>query len=132
MSRIAHTVLDSAHHYASNIRNGPHVICADEPAALGGEGSGASPYQLLLSSLAACTAATLRMYADRKGWQLGTIHIDLELHKDSDASTGTIKRVISFSEVLSSEQRERLAAIAQKTPVTRTLMAGAPIETELA
>ena len=131
MPRIAHTVLDSAEHYASTIHNGPHVLTADEPVALGGKGSGASPYQLLLSGLAACTAATLRMYADRKGWTLGTIHVDLELDKDTEASTGTIKRVISFSEPLSEEQKSKLAAIAEKTPVTRTIRAGAPIATEL-
>lgn len=131
MARIAHTVLDSTEGLASVIHNGPHRVTADEPNTVGGQDAGATPYQLLLSGLGACTAATLRMYADRKGWKLGTIHIDLELHKESEDQTGAIRRVITFSEVLTREQREKLAAIAEKTPVTRTLRAGTPIATEL-
>jgi putative redox protein len=97
MARIAHSVLDSTDHYAVAIKNGRHSLSADEPTAAGGADSGSAPYQLLLSSLGACTSITLRMYADRKGWRLGTIHIDLELHKDDESDTGTIRRTISFS-----------------------------------
>ena len=131
MSRIAHTILDSTEAVASVIKNGPHQLRADEPENNGGQGSGATPYQLLLSGLGACTAATLRMYADRKGWKLGTIHVDLELHKQDEKETGTIKRFISFSEPLTDEQKTRLGEIAEKTPVTRTIKAGAPIATEI-
>ncbi len=131
MTRIAHTIVDSAEGLASIVKNGPHSLAADEPRSLGGTESGSTPYQLLLSALGACTAATLRMYADRKGWKLGAIHVDLELHKDSEEQTGTIKRFLSFGEKLSDEQKSKIAAIAEKTPVTRTIKAGAPIETEL-
>ncbi|HKP55353.1 MAG TPA: OsmC family protein [Polyangiales bacterium] len=131
VTRIAHSVLDSAQGLRVEIQNGRHRLTADEPVSAGGGDAGPSPYQLLLSSLAACTAMTLRMYADRKGWTLGNIHVDLELHKDGEDSTGTIKRVLSFSAPLSEEQRQKLAAIAEKTPVTRTVRAGAPIATEI-
>jgi len=131
VARIAHTVLDSAEHYVCQIRSGTHVVTADEPVALGGTDAGPSPYQLLLSGLAACTSITLRMYADRKSWKLGTIHVDVELHKESQEDTGKIKRVISFSESLGDEQRAKLLEISEKTPVTRTIKAGAPITTEL-
>jgi putative redox protein len=131
VTRIVHTVLDSAEHYACRITSGKHQITADEPVAVGGTDSGPSPYQLFLSGLAACTSITLRMYADRKGWKLGTIHVDLELHKEGNDDTGKIKRVISFSEPLSAEQRSKLLEISEKTPVTRTVKAGAPITTEL-
>lgn len=131
MTRIAHSVLDSAEHYAATIQSGKHRVTADEPVAIGGTDTGPSPYQLVLSGLAACTSITLRMYADRKGWKLGNIHVDLELHKESEQDTGSIKRVISFGAQLDDEQRSKLAAIAEKTPVTRTIKAGAPITTEL-
>lgn len=131
MSRIAHTVLDLAHGYAATIRAGRHTLSADEPTSHGGTDTGPTPYQLVLAGLAACTAITLRMYADKKEWQLGTIHVDLTLHKDSLEDTGHIERVISFSESLSEDQRAKLAAIAEKTPVTKTIKAGAPIETTL-
>jgi putative redox protein len=131
VTRTAHTILESKEHYVATIRNGKHQLTADEPVAIGGTDTGSSPYQLLLSGLGACTAITLRMYADRKGWALGTIKVDLELHKQNEQDTGTIKRVITFSEALTDEQRSKLAAIAEKTPVTRTIRAGAPITTEL-
>jgi putative redox protein len=131
VSRIAHTILDLPRGYAATLRAGQHTLTADEPTSLGGTDTGPSPYQLLLASLAACTAITLRMYADRKGWQLGTIHLDLELFKDSSDSTGRIERVISFSETLDRDKLTRLAEIAEKTPVTRTIQAGAPITTQL-
>ncbi|HYS74507.1 MAG TPA: OsmC family protein, partial [Burkholderiales bacterium] len=98
-------------------------------ASRGGTDTGPSPYELLLAGLGACTAITLRMYAERKGWQLGTIHVDLELHKDDEGDTGRIARVVSFSAPLQPEQRARLAEIAEKTPVTRTIKAGAVIDT---
>jgi putative redox protein len=131
VTRIAHSVLDSAQGLSAEIQNGRHRLTSDEPVALGGTDAGPAPYQLLLSSLAACTAMTLRMYADRKGWTLGNIHVDVELHKDTEDSTGTIKRVLSFSAPLSDEQKQKLAAIAEKTPVTRTIKTGASIATEL-
>lgn len=129
MSRIAHTTLDSAAGYATVIQAGHHRLTSDEPAAIGGSDTGPAPYQLLLASLAACSAITLRMYGDRKGWQLGTIHVELELHKDTPDSTGRIERVMSFGASLTDEQRAKLAEIVEKTPVTRTLRAGTPIAT---
>lgn len=118
--RIAHTVLDSTTGYAAIIRAGHHHLTADEPASLGGTDTGPAPYQLLLSGLAACTAITLRMVAERKGWALGTIHVDLELHKDTEDSTGRIAGGVSFSQPLSDEQRAKLTAVVAKTPVTRS------------
>ncbi len=129
MPRIAHTVIDNAAGYATAVRAGRHKLNADEPASRGGTDTGPSPYELLLAGLGACTAITLRMYADRKGWQLGTIHVDLELHKDGEGDTGRIARVVSFSATLQPEQKARLAEIAEKTPVTRTIKAGATIDT---
>src|SRR6266699_679503 len=90
MPRIAHAVLDSAAGYATAVRAGRHPLNADEPASRGGTDTGPSPYELLLAGLGACTAITLRMYAERKGWQLETIHVDLELHKDDEGDTGRI------------------------------------------
>src|SRR6267378_2187750 len=84
MPRIAHALLDSETGYAAVIRAGRHELTADEPSLRGGTDTGPAPYELLLASLAACTAITLRMVAARKGWELGSIHVDLELHKDAE------------------------------------------------
>src|SRR5258706_23302 len=127
MTRIAHTTLDSVTGYACVIHAGRHELTADESTARGGTDTGPAPYQLLLSSLAACTAITLRMVAARKGWELGSIHVDVELHKDDGADR--IARAITLSAPLSAEQKATLADIVEKTPVTKTIKAGAPIET---
>ena len=106
--------------FAQDIRARTHRLVADEPQSLGGTDSGPAPYELLLSGLAACTAITLRMYADRKGWDLGQIKVHLKfLHRGDD--TGTIDRVVALSAPLTPEQTARLAEICEKTPVTKTV-----------
>jgi putative redox protein len=132
MARIAHAALDSATGYAANIRTGHHHLTADEPTAIGGTDTGPAPFQLLLAGLAACTSITLRMYADRKGWPLGAIHVELDYFKETDEAPAQIRRIVKFSEPLTQEQRARLAEIAEKTPVTKALKSGVPIETTFA
>ena len=130
MPRIAHALLDSETGYACVIRAGRHQLTADESTARGGTDTGPAPYQLLLSGLAACTAITLRMVAARKGWELGSIHVDLELHKDAEGGRDRITRAISLTGPLDDRQKAALADIAEKTPVTKTIKAGATIETK--
>ena len=129
MPRIAHAVLDSQAGDACVIRARRHTLKADEAVSHGGTDTGPAPYEILVSALAACTAITLRMVAQRKGWELGVIHVDVELEKDA-AGADHIARTVSFGAALSDEQRATLAEIAEKTPVTRTIKAGAPVETK--
>ena len=105
-----------------------HLIASDEPERRGGTNTGAPPFDLLLGSLGACTAITLRMYADRKGWKLGTIDVMLRLVKEGDAPM-RIERKISVTETLDGEQHAKLLEIADKTPVTKALAAGVAIHT---
>ena len=116
--------------YSQLVRAGHHALTADEPAALGGADAGPTPYQLLLASLAACTAITLEMYAARKGWELGAVHVDLEIVRDGEVER--IERTIVLEPKVTEEQRARLAEIAEKTPVTKTLKRGTTIVTKLA
>jgi len=129
MPRIAHAALDSQTGDACVIRAGRYTLTADESASHGGTDTGPAPYQLLVSALAACTAITLRMVAARKGWELGSIHVEVELHKDATGAD-RIARSISFSAALSDEHKATLADVAEKTPVTKTIKAGAPVETK--
>jgi putative redox protein len=130
MTSIAEVSLECAAGYAQAIHAGHHQLAADEPKSNGGSDSGPAPYALLLSGLGACTAITLRMYADRKGWPLGEIHVRLSMLKSRDGRE-RIERVITFGAALSDDQRARLGEIAGKTPVTRTISAGAPITTTI-
>lgn len=116
--------------YAVQIDTGGHHIVADEAPALGGADAGPGPYNLLLASLAACTAITLRMYADRKGWDMQALTVDLHYRRRNDEER--IERRLHISGTLSDVQRARLADIAERTPVTLTLKAGLGIDTKLA
>lgn len=118
----------SAAGYAVRMTAGSHALSADEPVSAGGGDTGPAPYELILAGLASCTSITLRMYADRKGWPLGQINVDARFLRNAHGAE-KIERHVSFSETLSEEQRARLAEIAEKTPVTKTLKQGLTIVT---
>jgi len=113
--------------YAVSITAGRHQLSADEGAALGGKDTGPSPYDLLCSALCACTAITLRMYAERKQWPLRGVHVDARFRREG--KDGAIARELSFEGELDDAQRARLADIAERTPVTLTLKQGVAITT---
>jgi putative redox protein len=115
--------------WAQDIRLGKHTVVSDEPEPRGGKDEGPAPYALVLAGLAACTAMTLEMYAERKSWKLGDVKVDLRMFRDGEAER--IERKIAIAEPLSEEQRVRLADIASKTPVTKTLKRAYVIETEI-
>jgi putative redox protein len=115
--------------YAQDIHVGAHALVADEPEARGGSDAGPRPYEILLAALGACTSITLRMYAEKKGWDVGAISVGLTFVKEGDADR--IERTLRFSKELTTEQRSRLVEIAGKTPVTKTVMHGATISTTI-
>lgn len=101
-------------------RNGKLLM--DEPENIGGNDVGPDPYSTLLASLAGCTLSTLRMYIDRKGWDIPEINVSLNMAKnDEDELETIISRNISFSAEIDDEQRERLLLIAEKCPVSKIL-----------
>ncbi len=100
-----------------------HHWLADEPLEAGGANKGPSPTELLLSSLGACTAMTVRMYAERKGWPLTGVEVQLEFNpEDTPAGEGNdIRRTITLQGQLNHEQRERLLDVANKCPLHKVL-----------
>lgn len=115
--------------YAVAITAGHHELKADEGPDLGGKDVGPAPYELLCSALCACTAITLRMYAERKQWPLHGLYVDVHLKKADNEEV--IDRVLKFDGELDDQQRARLADIAERTPVTLTLKQGLSIRTSL-
>ena len=130
---IAMVTLVSAAGYRGEVRAGRHLLITDEGPELGGDDQGPDPYQLLLASLVQCTAATLRMYANRKGWGLGELKVRARMLRTGDGATKVerIERTITVSGDLTDEQKARLGEIAARTPVTRSLRAGLVIDTAL-
>jgi putative redox protein len=99
-----------------------HRILVDEPESKGGADSGPSPTRVLGASLAACTAITVEMYADRKGWDLGALAVEVEMEYDGPVpSEFTV--TLRLPGGLTEEQLERLRVVAGKCPVHRALAA---------
>lgn len=128
--------------YSTEIVSRSHSIIADEPKKYGGLDAGATPYELLLGSLGSCTAITLRMYADRKKWDLDEVLVHLEHFKQhaedcnscSDDRTAKIDKFVRTIELvgnLTFGERKRLLEIANRCPVHRTLENKIEIETVL-
>ena len=98
-----------------------HSITADEPEEDGGTDEGPSPQDLLAGSLASCTAITIEMYANRKGWNIGDVAVDVDYEPAQRGSPTKFKMKVMLPKELPEEQRERLMQIAAKCPVHRTL-----------
>ena len=121
------------------IAAGPHRLLADEPESYGGKDTGPTPYGLLLAGLGACTAMTVRMYADRKKWPLERVRVTLrheKIHAEDCADCETkvgridhISRDLAFFGDLDADQRARLLEISEKCPVHRSLHAEVKIDT---
>lgn len=103
---------------------------ADEPASVGGLGSGPTPYDLLGAGLGACTAMTCRLYAERKGWPLERVVVEVGHVAKTAAAPDRFTRKIGFGSGLDDEQQARLLEIADRCPVHRTLTESAAISTE--
>lgn len=109
---------------------------ADEPVEVGGDGTGPTPYELLSAALAACTAMTMRLYADRKGWELPPFGVEVAHSIVPGLADGTpprdrFTRHIAFETPLDPERRQKLLEIADKCPVHRTLMRGFEVKTDM-
>jgi len=123
--------------YRADVSARSHGFVIDEPTALGGTDAGPTPYEYLLGALSGCTAMTLRLYANRKGWPLESIEVsmrtsrshevDCEQCEKSAVGIARIERKIEMRGALSAEQRERLLEIADRCPVKQTLERGIKI-----
>jgi len=127
--------------FLQTVRIGRHRLLADEPVASGGSDLGPSPYDLLLAGLGACTAMTLRLYAERKGLPLERTRVRLDHGKvhakdcadcpDNKVQIDRIERRIELEGPLDDAARQRLLEIANRCPVHRTLESEVRIETSL-
>jgi putative redox protein len=112
------------------VRAGGETFLADEPVSVGGMASGPTPYELLSAGLGGCTAMTLRMYADQKGWPLTGARVAVSHSKDAGRTPPDLfSREIELQGDLDAAQRARLMEIADRCPVHLTLERGAKVET---
>jgi putative redox protein len=113
--------------YAHDVElDGRHDLRVDEPADRGGTDTGPRPTELLGASLAGCTAITIEMYADRKGWDLGALEVDVDVGYEGPVPT-RFEVGVRLPAELDDEQRRRLLAIATRCPVHKVLAGEADV-----
>src|SRR5438094_1548384 len=138
----AHVIVHgTAAGFAQEIEIGSHELFADEPVSYGGTDTGASPYDLVLAALGACTSMTIGLYARKRSWPLEKITVSLKHSKihakdceECETKEGKIDRIeldIQLSGSLTDEQRAKLIEIAGKCPVHQTLTSEINIKTRV-
>jgi putative redox protein len=98
-----------------------HHLTVDEPESNGGTDEGPNPQEMLAVSLASCTAITIEMYAQRKGWEIGDVDVDVDYEPAQRGSPTKFTMDVRLPKELPEDQREKLMQIAAKCPVHRTL-----------
>lgn len=117
--------------YRTQVKTDPHHFIVDEPISVGGKDLGPTPGELLAASLASCTSITVKLYADRKGWDLEEVEVEVDFERDLKFNVTNFKKILKFKGDLSEEQIQKLYEIAGKCPIHRMLANPIEIHSEL-
>mgnify|MGYP003624151190 CR=1 FL=1 len=127
--------------FTTSIQTKNHTLIADEPASVGGSDFGPSPYEYLNAALAACTVMTLKMYAERKKWDLQEVFVyishsrqhsdDLKIEVDKPKYLDHISKKLKFVGELDASQKARLKEISSRCPVHKTIASEVIFETQV-
>lgn len=126
MSQVKATIENQ--NYKTILQTERHTFLADEPQDLGGLDLGPTPEDYLAASLAACTTITVKMYANRKEWQLDEVEVHVTIDAKSEPGITRFKKQIVFKGNLTDEQKQRLYVIADKCPINKALQQNIIIE----
>lgn len=140
--KIVHAHLPEDENFTTTLTAGNHELIADEPTSVkGGKDEGPDPYDYLLMSLGSCTVMTVKMYANRKGWELGNVYMELRHNKrhdedcenceDEKSRIDVIEKEVIVEGDLTDEQLDRILDISKKCPVHRTLLGDIKIESSI-
>ncbi len=140
--KIVHVHLPKEEAFKTTLTAGKHELVSDEPTTVeGGQNLGADPYDYLLMSLGTCTVMTVKMYAQRKGWEIGDMYMELRHNKshvedcktceDPSSKIDVIEKELIIKGNISDEQKEKLLEISKKCPVHRTLLNEVRIESHI-
>lgn len=117
--------------YRTQIQTDPHHFIVDEPISVGGKDLGPSPGELLAASLASCSSITVKLYADRKGWDLQEVEVEVDFERDAKFNVTKFTKKLNFIGDLSQEQIDKLYEIAGKCPIHRMLANPIEISSEV-
>ncbi|MBU8882925.1 OsmC family protein [Kaistella sp. DKR-2] len=116
--------------YYTEVTAGENKLITDEPFEKGGENRGFNPFEILATSLASCTAATLRSYIDRKQWEVEKINIEVNLEKNPETKTTVFTRTVSYGNAnLDADQLQTLRKVADTCPVHKILNGNIEVNT---
>jgi putative redox protein len=126
-------VINNDEHYTSKVRINQHELLVDEPADNGGKDLGPAPGDYFCAALASCKAITLRMYAQRKKWDVGEIKVTVNLVTGRETASGnnTFFSSLNFTGALDDEQQKRLLVIANSCPLHRLLTKSSEVVTTI-
>ena len=130
MAKIASSIKEELYRIEIKSPSG-NVVIADEPVEKGGKDAGFSPKELLASAVAACTSATVKIYEDRKGWDLKELKTGVELEFIKEENKTVINRKLNFIGNLDESQKNRLLAVANACPIHKILSSLIDIETNV-
>lgn len=132
MAKVSVKAVLSGEKFLTKVTAGNHTIYTDEPIDKGGEDKGVNPLELLASSLATCTAATLKMYVELKQWEVPTIDVEVILENNNKSGEALFERSISFGDAnLTEDQQKRLLFIAERCPIHKLLHGKIEVKTEI-
>ncbi len=115
--------------YGQDVSIRKFQLIADEPPALGGDDAGPAPFEWILAGLGSCKAITLKMYAERKSWNLESVVVDLSYENHDNQLT--VRTDLTLEGKLDDEQRQRLREISDRCPVHQFLTTPVQIQTRL-
>ena len=117
--------------FRTQIETDDHNFIADEPIDLGGNDLGPNPGEFLSTALASCSVITMKMYAERKGWELEEAIVEVDYERDAKQNTTRFTKKVELKGNLDEEQRKRLFEIAARCPIHRSLENPVEINSEL-
>jgi putative redox protein len=116
--------------YTHDVEVEGHTLVADEPESEGGANLGPSPTRLLAAALASCTAITVELYANRKGWEVGAVEVVVDMEYGEPSIPRSFLVTVKLPQGLSEEQHQRLEVIAGKCPVHKVIAHEVEVEIE--
>lgn len=133
MAKKSSAVVLTEKNYLAEAKTRNHFLTIDEPVTSGGGDIGPTPVEYLLTAIGGCVSMTLRMYAERKGWDVGKITVNVS-QKEELTKTGIKKSLIeeiSFEKDITEDQKAKLLVIAGKCPVAKMIKGETEIESEI-
>mgnify|MGYP003683179911 CR=1 FL=1 len=133
MAKKSAAVVLTDKNYLAEAKMRNHFLTIDEPVASGGDDNGPTPVEYLLTAIGSCVSITLRMFAERKGWDVGKITVIVSQKEEltKDGIKKSLVEEISFEKEITEEQKEKLLVIAGKCPVAKMIKGETEIETSI-